>query len=162
MLVLGRDHTLYLALYPVYIQGTGTRTHTRTPARMCTRLVRMYIRVCTLHAALVPSASLYTGHAAWSSCHFSIVDIHELEQLIPKKRSVMAKRSENEKQQRTKALRNLHTESRQIYTNCTNFTIEVVCTLESPPQGPAMSGFVYRIKTVLADDKTETRYDNCV
>ena len=80
----------------VYVQGTGTRTHTRTPARTCTRLVHMYVHAHMLHAALAPSASLYTGHAAWGSCHFSIVDIHELEQLIPKKRSVMAKRSEGE------------------------------------------------------------------
>ena len=88
--------------------------------------------------------------------------IRELEQLIPKKRSVMAQRSEGEKQQRVKALiprrGEICIQKAGRYTSCTNFTIEVVCAVESPPQGPAMSGFIYQIKTVLADDMTETRY----
>ena len=44
------------------------------------------------------------------------------------------------------------------FTSCTNFTINIVCAVESPPQGPAVSRFVYRMRTVLSEDATETRY----
>ena len=44
------------------------------------------------------------------------------------------------------------------FTACTNFTIEVMFAVESPPEGPAVTGFVFRIRTMLSEEDTETRY----
>ena len=79
----------------------------------------------------------------------------------------MAQTSTTDKQQKTRSLvaggGKLCIQKGGRFTACTNFTIDVMFAVESPAEGPAVTGFVYRIKTMLSEKDTETRsVDICI
>ena len=75
----------------------------------------------------------------------------------------MQKAKQQQQQQKTRSLvardGEIYIHKGGKFTSCTNFTIDIVCAVESPPQGPAVSGFVYRMRTVLSEDATDEVHD---